>query len=63
MKYQIRREIQKVSVVVVNQVDHGAFECPEVRFEVVSETLGGHTLPAVCHELIYVEVRFQKIVG
>lgn len=58
--YQVRRQVDKVRVVLVDELDHGCFEQLVVELQVVSKRFQLDALPTVRHKVIDVEV-FLKI--
>lgn len=58
--YQVRRQVDKVCVVLVDELDHGCFEQLIVELQVVSKRFQLDSLPTVRHKVIDVEV-FLKI--
>lgn len=63
VSYQVRGEVDKVCVVFVYELHHGALECTKIRIQIFSETLDSDPLSALADEFVYVKVSVQERVG
>lgn len=53
---QVCREVDKVCVVLVDELHHGCFEQLVVQLQVISQLFQLHPLPTVRHKVIHVEI-------
>lgn len=57
--HQVGGQVNKVCIVLVDELHHGCFQQLVVELQVLSQLLQLHLLPTVCHELVNVEIILQ----
>lgn len=63
VSYQVRGEVDKVCVVFVDELHHGALESTKICIQVLSETLDSDPLSALADEFVHVKVSVQERIG